>query len=408
MGVWRGAWVSWGRFASMGSVGRYIFRTTFGAFLVVLVSVTMLMWMTQAMRNVDLLTSQGQTVLVFIGITGLIIPLLVLLIAPIALMIAAAHVLTKLSTDSELIVMNAAGMAPRQVFTPLLAVGLIVSLMVGAIAFYISPKALREARRWATEVRAEVVTSKIEPGQFTTIEGGKLTVHVRERKPNGQLAGVMVDDQRDAKERVTILAEVGSLLTNDRGVFLVLESGTVQRQELGKRDPAIIRFSEYAFDLSRLAPGPLNIIYSAHERFASDLLNPPANDPVALEQAGALRAEFHNRVTALFYPIAFLVLTFAYLGAPRTTRQSRATSLITAILLASVVRSVGFYGVLAGARSPELLLLPYAALALAFVLGAWGIGRGTAIEPPAFIVNFVSLVVEGISRRFAQPGVQAP
>ena len=40
----------------MGSVGRYIFRTTFGAFLVVLVSVTMLMWLTQAMRNVDLLT----------------------------------------------------------------------------------------------------------------------------------------------------------------------------------------------------------------------------------------------------------------------------------------------------------------------------------------------------------------
>src|SRR6195256_7052180 len=86
---------------TMGSLGGYIFRTTFGAFMVVLVSVTMLMWMTQAMRNVDLLTSQGQTVLVFIGITGLIIPLLVLLIAPIALMIAAAHVLRKLSTDFE-------------------------------------------------------------------------------------------------------------------------------------------------------------------------------------------------------------------------------------------------------------------------------------------------------------------
>src|SRR5712671_2709994 len=116
----------------MGAVGRYIFRTTFGAFMVVLVSVTMLMWMTQAMRNVDLLTSQGQTMLVFVGITGLIIPLLVLLIAPIALMIAVAHVLNKLSTDSELIVMNAAGMPPRHIFAPFLAVGVIVSLMVAA------------------------------------------------------------------------------------------------------------------------------------------------------------------------------------------------------------------------------------------------------------------------------------
>src|SRR6267378_3444965 len=53
-----------GRHARMGSIGRYIFRTTLGAFLVVLASVTMLMWMTQALRNVDLMTNQGQTILV--------------------------------------------------------------------------------------------------------------------------------------------------------------------------------------------------------------------------------------------------------------------------------------------------------------------------------------------------------
>jgi lipopolysaccharide export system permease protein len=40
----------------MGSIGRYIFRTTFGAFVVVLISVTLLMWMTQALRNIDLMT----------------------------------------------------------------------------------------------------------------------------------------------------------------------------------------------------------------------------------------------------------------------------------------------------------------------------------------------------------------
>jgi lipopolysaccharide export system permease protein len=59
----------------MGSIGRYIFRTTFGAFLLVLVSITGLMWITQALHDVDLVTSQGQGVLTFIGVTGLIIPL---------------------------------------------------------------------------------------------------------------------------------------------------------------------------------------------------------------------------------------------------------------------------------------------------------------------------------------------
>ncbi len=154
----------------MGSIGRYIFRTTFGAFLVVLASVTALMWITQALRDIDLMTNQGQSILVFIGITGLIIPLLVLIIAPIALMIAVAHVLNKLGNDSELIVMNAAGMPPWQLFRPFLAVGIVVSLLVAAISIYISPWGLRELRHWATQVRADLVTHIVQPGRFTMLE----------------------------------------------------------------------------------------------------------------------------------------------------------------------------------------------------------------------------------------------
>jgi lipopolysaccharide export system permease protein len=219
----------------------------------------------------------------------------------------------------------------------------------------------------------------------------------------------MVDDQRDPKERMTILAEIGTIVTNDRSVFLILETGTVQRQEAGKRDPAIIRFREYAFDLSRLSPGGApSITYSAPERFITELIAPAPGDTLAIEQADAFRAEFHNRITAVLYPIAFLVLTFAYLGAPRTTRQGRATSMTTAILLSIALRSVGFYGILSGARTPALLALPYAALFLALALGAWGIGRGHVIEPPAFIMKFMNVLSEGAGRLFAQHRVQAP
>ena len=172
----------------MGSIGRYIFRTTFGAFLVICASVTALMWITQALRDIDLMTNQGQSIFVFIGITGLIIPLLVLIIAPIALMIAVAHVLNKLGNDSELIVMNASGMPPWVLFRPFLAVGIVVSLLVAAISIYVSPWGLRELRRWATEVRADLVSNIVQPGRFTKLEE-RLTLHIRERRPNGQLLG---------------------------------------------------------------------------------------------------------------------------------------------------------------------------------------------------------------------------
>src|ERR1700681_2131531 len=237
----------------MGSIGRYIFRTTLGAFLVVLISVTTLMWITQALRDIDLMTNQGQGILTFVGLTALIIPLLVMIIAPIAFMVAMAYVLNKLATDSELIVMNAAGMSPWHLFRPFLGVGVVVSILVLVIGAYVSPRCLRELGQWVSEIRADLVTRIVQPGRFVPLQGGALTLHIRERLPNGQLLGIFIDDQRDPKERASILAEQGDLVKNERGLFLVLADGSVQRQQAGDRDPNIVQFDRYAFDLSQLS-----------------------------------------------------------------------------------------------------------------------------------------------------------
>ena len=80
----------------MGAIGWYMFRTTIGAFVIICATLTLILWFTQAMRDFDLITSQRQTLFVFVGITGMIIPLLVMMIAPIALVIGAAHNLSRL------------------------------------------------------------------------------------------------------------------------------------------------------------------------------------------------------------------------------------------------------------------------------------------------------------------------
>src|SRR6476619_3941548 len=174
----------------MGSIGRYMFRTTMGAFLITLVSLTVVMWFTQAIREFDLITSQRQTMFVFIVITGLLSALLVMMIAPISLVLATAHIINKLSSDSEIIVMNAAGVSPWPLFRPFLAAALVVAVLVATIAVYISPWSLRELRNWITQVRADILTNIVQPGRFTTI-GGNLTFHIADRRPNGpQIAGV--------------------------------------------------------------------------------------------------------------------------------------------------------------------------------------------------------------------------
>jgi lipopolysaccharide export system permease protein len=307
----------------MGSIDRYIFRTTFSAFLVVLVCLTAVIWITQALRDLDLMTSQGQTILVFVGITGLIIPLLILVIAPIALVMAVVHVLNKLSTDSELIVMNAAGMSPLVLFRSFLMVVVAVSVLVAFVSAYLAPKGLRELREWITQVRADVVANIVQPGRFTGIERG-VVFHIRERQPNGVLRGIFVDDQRNPKERITMLAEQGTIVKNDEGTFLVLENGSIQRQEQGERDPTIVMYDRHAFDLSRFGgSGPQTITYSPRERYLWELLSPAPDDPVYRQQPQQFRAELHERLTGLLYPIVFVIVAYAYLGPPRTTRQSR-------------------------------------------------------------------------------------
>src|SRR5688572_15372098 len=83
----------------MNSIDSYVFRAILGAFAMVLITLTSAIWMTQALRDLDLITSQGQSILTFIGITSLVIPSLILVLAPVSLVIAIVYVLNKLTTD---------------------------------------------------------------------------------------------------------------------------------------------------------------------------------------------------------------------------------------------------------------------------------------------------------------------
>jgi len=382
----------------MGSIGIYIFRTTIGAFLVVLISLTSVIWVTQALRDFDLMTSQGQTALVFIGITGLIIPLLVLVIAPLALVVAVAHVLNKLSTDSEIIVMNAAGMSPWRLFRPFLAVATAVAILVSAISVYFAPEGLRLLRRWLTEVRTDLVANIVQPGRFIAIERG-LTFHIRARQPNGELLGVMVDDQRNDKEHITLIAEHGRIEKKEHGNFLVLQNGTLQTKDAGRRDPQIVVFNDNLFDLSQFSGGPQTISYSVRERYLWELMWPDPNDPVYISQPGQFRAEFHDRIIAPLYPFAFVVITYVFLGAPRTTRQSRGWSLMGAISGVALLRLIGFISTVLGVQMPIVLVFEYIAVFLTLALGYIVISRGVILDPPAFLLNTGNAIAERWARR---------
>jgi lipopolysaccharide export system permease protein len=386
----------------MGSIDKYIFRTTLASFALVLVSLTGVIWITQALRGIDLMTSQGQTIITFLGITGLVIPALVLIISPIALMIAISHTLNKLATDSEIIVMNAAGFSPFRLFRPFFYATCVVAILVAFIAAYLAPDGMRRIKQWDAEITADVLANILQPGRFAQLDQN-LTIRIRERQPGGVLVGIFVDDRRDPKERVSIIADHGTVVKNGGGSFLILEDGNLQRFEAGSRDPALVVFGRYAFDMSKFSNQGRDVTLGIRERYLWELLSPSPDDPVYQQLPGQFRAEMHDRLMSPIYPFAFAALTFAFLGAPRTTRQSRNFSIGGSILAVFGLRMAGFACSVMAVNSPLAAGVQYLMLAVAIGASLWIIIGGVVVEPPAALMEAINKSNARLLRLFGRP-----
>jgi lipopolysaccharide export system permease protein len=386
----------------MGSIDKYIFRTTLVSFALVLVSLTGVIWITQALRGIDLMTSQGQTILTFLGITSLVIPSLVWIISPIALMIAISHTLNKLATDSEIIVMNAAGFSPFRLFYPFFYATCVVAVLVAFIAAYLAPDGLRRIKQWDAEITADVLTNILQPGRFAQLDQN-LTIRIRERQPGGLLVGIFIDDRRDPKERVSIVADHGTVVKGDSGSFLILEDGNLERFEVDKRDPALVAFARYGFDMSKFSNQGHDVALGIRERYIWELLSPPADDPIFTQLPGQFRAELHDRFMSPIYPFAFAALTFAFLGAPRTTRQSRNFSIGGSILAVFGLRMVGFACSVLAVKTPVAAVVQYLMLLGAIGIGLWIIIWGVVIEPPAALIEAINKSNARLLRLLGRP-----
>lgn len=347
----------------MSLTDRYIFRILATAFCACLFGLTAVIWITQALRELDLLTGKGQTVLIFFIVTALSLPALVTVIAPVALFIATLYSLNKLNSDSELIVMSAAGVSPRRLLRPFLMLTAIVSIVVGVMTLYLMPASFRELRDLVTKIRADFVSNVVKEGQFTSLDTG-ITFHYRERA-QGALLGIFLQDKRDPAKVAVYIAERGQTVDINGTSYLVLEKGSIQRREPNSRDSSVVAFERYAVDLSAFNQTGDQVAYKPRERTTAELIVPAPGDALYSFQRGRFRAELHDRLSAILYPAALMLIAFAALGEARTTRQGRGLAITAAIVAVVGLRVVGFAGNSGAARTHLALIVVYGAPLLA-------------------------------------------
>jgi lipopolysaccharide export system permease protein len=338
---------------------------------------------TQALREIDLLTGKGQTIYIFFTVTLLSLPALIAGIAPVALFMATVYTLNRLNGDSELIVMNAAGIAPRRLTRPFVVLTIATSILVAWMSISVMPAGFRALRDLITLIRADFVANIVKEGQFVTLNSG-VTFHYRERQGDA-LLGIFMQDRRDPAQSAVYIAERGRTVEAEGSSFLMLEKGTIQRETKKSDTTSIISFERYALNLSSLSGDPTGgpgegdgdgTIYKPRERTTWALLNQDPNEPYYQIQAGRFRAELHNRLSAPLYPIAFMLMAFAALGEARTTRQGRALAIQSAVLLVAAVR-IGAYAAWTSSVRSELAtamlyILPLAAIACSLGLIVYG------------------------------------
>lgn len=362
----------------MDLFGRYVFRQVLGSFLMILLTLTVIVWLATALSRLDLLTTHGQSVTLFLKMTSLALPNLIALIAPNALLLATLQTLDRLNGDSELIVMTSSGMPAWRIATPFLALAALVTAVLLIVNVYLAPQSMRTLRTFITQVRTDLISQVLQPGRFSSPEAG-LTFHIRDRALDGELQGLMVHDRRDPKQVVTTLARTGQILKREDGSYLIMQNGHIHRVDTTKAEKQvqIIAFEQYIFDLSQFGPKSEAQYLKPRERFLGELLNPDPEDPLFKRFPGKFRSEFHNRFANGLYPLAYVLIALAFLSRARTIRQNRWSTIFLAFGAAVGTRVAGLAAVNTLTLDASAVVLVYGVPLVAILVAALAIQART-------------------------------
>jgi lipopolysaccharide export system permease protein len=323
---------------AMIQIERYLFRTAATACVSGLVVLTGVVWVTQALRQIDLITSKGQTILIFLMMTGLALPSLVAIIAPVALFAGVLYTLNKFNGDSELVVMSASGVSPLRLLRPMALLSGLVFAVVAVLYIQVLPWSFGAIQTLTTLVHADFIANFARPGAFSQLEAG-FVFHFRDRTPDGALRGVFMQDMRDPGRVTTYIAEAGKTVDRDGVSYLQLSKGVLLRPQ-SAGDSAIVTFEDYTIDLSQFIHA-VGAIKRPRERSTTQLMAPDANDRADPTLLGHIRSELLDRLASPLYAFVGGLIAFAALGEARTTRQGRGVAIAGAILAFFGLRMLG-------------------------------------------------------------------
>ena len=350
-------------------IDRYVLRQLLVALLASTGGLVALIWLTQSLRFIELVVNRGLSFLVFLKLTGLLIPSFIAVILPITTYIVVQFCYQRLAGDRELTVMRAAGLSSWALARPALALALLSVASCFVLNIWVVPDSYAAFREYQFEIRNRLAAFLLQEGVFTPVSDD-MTVYIRSRDPDGTLHGILIDDARQKNAHATILAERGRLVAGSGTPRVLLESGSRQEIDRDTGRLNVLTFAENTIDLTQNGKGEEQRFRDYTEMSLEELRHP---DPavVSARDMPKLLVEAHRRLSGPFTAASFAMVALVSVLTGNFRRHGG--------LLRPVASVLGVVGLLAlglgvgniAARAPLLIPLIWVHAIAPGLICAW-------------------------------------
>ena len=339
----------------------------FGFFSLVLV---LIYWINRAVRLFDQLIADGQNAIVFLEFTALSLPSVITLALPLAAFAAAIYVANRMTTESEMVVVQATGYSPWRLARPVLFFGAIVAIMMSILVHVLVPLSSARLGERQADIAQNVTARLLTEGQFIEPANG-ITFYIREITPDGELRDIFLSDTRGDTREVTYTASQAFLVRDDSTTQLVMINGLVQTLQVADQRLFTTSFEDFAFNIGNvMGERGASRVQASHLFTPALLAATPATQDETRTSADRLISRAHERFAqSLVGPVAAL-LGFACLLIGSFSRFGAWPQIITAIMLVVFVKGIETVGFNIARQDSSLWFASYLSSIVGLIIAA--------------------------------------
>src|SRR5438067_90349 len=209
--------------ASRRLIERYILTTILPYALAALVLLTGVLFIQQTGRYFETIFRDVMPASFVYGLALAVLPTVLIFTLPAAVLCGTIIGLGRMSSDSELIVMRAAGISTWRTLWPALAIGVIATLASGYLNLVEAPRAQRDIKSVAVRTALYKLDSPVEPRTFTNDFPGYV-IYVRDGDTaKGQWGRIFIQSAKADHSTELITARAGRIDSSSEKSELVLE-----------------------------------------------------------------------------------------------------------------------------------------------------------------------------------------